>query len=278
MTKTKSKELDTLVLYCSQISSIKPLSQEKEKELAYKIKKGDRKAELQLIKANLRFVISVAKNYQNQGIDLKDLISEGNIGLIRAAKSFEPDKNFKFISYAVWWIRQSILQAISEQSRTTKIPLNKSGDVYKIRKAIDKLEQKLHRVPTDEEVANSLSKNIEEVRAIRDIMTPAVYLDNAVDGETPLIANFSVEEEHFSEQIEYVSFKKQIKKIIDYLPEKQKFVIVNYFGIDKDYCKTLEEIGNDLDLTRERVRQLKNSALFMLKKIIIKNKKQADLE
>jgi RNA polymerase primary sigma factor len=261
-------EKNSLALYLKEISKSKTLSVEEETELAVAIKKGDRRALEKLVKANLRFVVSVCRNYQNQGLPLNDLINEGNYGLIRAAKRFDEKKNFKFISYAVWWIRQSILQALAEQSRIIKLPLNRVGTIHKIGKTQSKLEQKLLRSPNVEEIAQELNIEEKEVNDTIKIGNSYLSLDAPLkQGEdVHLIDMIRNDQQELTDvTIMDISLQEEIERILNTLSEREKEVLKLYFGIGEDTAHTLEEIGRRFNLTRERVRQIKEKALRRLK-------------
>lgn len=261
-------EESSLALYLKEISRNKTLSLEEEAVLAVRIREGDRKALEKLVKANLRFVVSVCRNYQNQGLPLSDLINEGNLGLIRAARRFDEKKNFKFISYAVWWIRQAILQALAEQSRIIKLPLNRVGTIHKIGKTQSKLEQKLKRLPMLEEIAQELQIDIEEVQETIKIGNTHMSLDAPLQqGEDAKLLDMLQDEnqERPDNGVLDVSLQEEIDKTLDTLSEREKEVVKLYFGIGEDTAHTLEEIGQRFNLTRERVRQIKEKALRRLK-------------
>jgi RNA polymerase primary sigma factor len=261
-------EESSLALYLKEISKNKTLSLEEEAVLAVRIRDDDRKALEKLVKANLRFVVSVCRNYQNQGLPLSDLINEGNLGLIRAARRFDEKKNFKFISYAVWWIRQAILQALAEQSRIIKLPLNRVGTIHKIGKTQSKLEQKLRRLPMIEEIAQELQIDIEEVQETIKIGNTHMSLDAPLQqGEDAKLIDMLQDEnqERPDDGVLDISLHVEIDKTLDTLSEREKEVVKLYFGIGEDTAHTLEEIGQRFNLTRERVRQIKEKALRRLK-------------
>jgi len=258
----------SLALYLKEISRNKTLSLEEEAVLAVLIREGDRKALDKLVKANLRFVVSVCRNYQNQGLPLSDLINEGNLGLIRAARRFDEKKNFKFISYAVWWIRQAILQALAEQSRIIKLPLNRVGTIHKIGKTQSRLEQKLMRLPTIEEIAEDLQINEDEVQETIKIGNTHMSLDAPLQqGEDAKLIDMLHDDnqEQTDHGVMDVSLHGEIDRTLDTLSEREKEVVKLYFGIGEDTAHTLEEIGQRFNLTRERVRQIKEKALRRLK-------------
>ncbi len=258
----------SLELYLKEISKNEALPAEEEARLAVKIRAGDKKALEKLIKANLRFVVSVARNYQNQGLPLGELISEGNLGLIQAAKRFDEKRNFKFISYAVWWIRQAILRALADRSRITRVPLNRIGIIHKVGRTQCKLEQRFRRVPTAEEIAQELGLAEEEITAIQKIGNRYLSLDTPVqtDDSSQLIDLLHDENQELpdSNLIE-ISMQNGINKVLDTLNDREKTVLKLYFGVGEDTAHTLDEIGKRLHLTRERVRQIKEKAIYRLK-------------
>jgi RNA polymerase primary sigma factor len=264
--------------YLRQISGIKPLTTEEESALAIKIRNGDKKARERLIIANLRFVVSVARNYQNQGMTLPDLVNEGNYGLIKASEKFDESKNFKFISYAVWWIRQAILKALAEQSRMVKIPLHVVTNISDIAKAQIDIEQKKQRMATSQEIASKLETKDSEVQTLLAIGNRHVSLDQPIgDEELKLIDTLTSNEEQTPEEKVINSAEaKQIRKALGNLKGHEEEVIRLYYGIDQEngYCATLEEIGFKLHLTRERIRQIKDRGLKRLKQ----HKKLEDLK
>ncbi len=262
-------EEGSLSLYLKEIGNLQPLSSEKEAEVAAKIKKGDKKALDILVKANLRFVVSVARNYQNQGLSLSDLINEGNMGLVRAARRFDEKKNFRFISYAVWWIRQAILQSLAEQSRIMRLPLNRAGAIHKISKTQIELEQRYNRIPDITEIANELSISENSVRETISIANSHISLDAPVrdnDGST-LLDLLGQDQQGLGpeENIQTMSMNDEIKRMLETLTEREREIIKLYFGIDNESAFTLDEIGRRFDITRERVRQIKSKALSRLK-------------
>ena len=265
-----NRETASLDKYLQEIGRVDLITAEEEVELARRIKKGDQVALEKLTKANLRFVVSVSKQYQNQGLSLPDLINEGNLGLIKAAQRFDETRGFKFISYAVWWIRQSILQALAEQSRIVRLPLNKIGSINKINKAFARLEQEFERPPTAAELAETLDMTLDEVKqsmknAGRHVSMDAPLKDgdesssNMYDvmrtGDTP-----SPDTELMTE-----SLRKEIERSLRTLTPREGDVIRLYFGLNGEHPMTLEEIGERFDLTRERVRQIKEKAIRRLK-------------
>jgi RNA polymerase primary sigma factor len=255
-------------LYLRDISRYKPLSSVDESRCAVLIRGGDEAALEKLVRANLRFVISVAHNYQNQGMLLSDLINEGNLGLMRAAKRFDERKNFRFISYAVWWIRQGILQALANQSRLLRFPLNRVSDLYRISKVRAALEQKLHHLPTNQELAEELGISEKAVTASEMGSSKQASLDAPVQlgGNTTLIDYVRAENHDNPEQVvERLSLSRAVAGLLTRLSGREQIIICMYFGIGKDTAHTLEEIGITLKITRERVRQIKDTALNKLK-------------
>jgi len=266
VTNRESKSLDK---YLQDISKIDLITAEEEVELAQKIKRGDQRALEKLVNANLRFVVSVAKQYQNQGLTLPDLINEGNFGLVKAAQRFDETRGFKFISYAVWWIRQSILQALAEQSRVVRLPLNKIGSINKINKTFSYLEQAHERPPSAEEIAEELGLSVSEVKqslknAGKHISMDAPFAkgedSNLYDvisaSETPMPDTELVKE----------SIREEIARVLESLSEREADVVKLYYGIGQSSTMTLDEIGNTFDLTRERVRQIREKAIRKLRK------------
>ncbi|MFZ2324179.1 MAG: RNA polymerase sigma factor RpoD/SigA [Ignavibacteriaceae bacterium] len=263
-----NRESQSLDRYLQDIGKVELLTPEQEIELAIKIKKGDQQAMELLTKANLRFVVSVAKQYQNQGLSLGDLINEGNVGLIKAAKRFDETRGFKFISYAVWWIRQSILQALAEQSRIVRLPLNRIGALNRIGKAYSSLKQEFEREPSAEELANELEMDIEEISDTMKLSGKQVSMDApfALGEENSLLDILeNVQQPAPDNQLINESLKVEIRNALASLPEREAEVLRLYFGIDVDYAMTLEEIGEKFNLTRERVRQIKEKAIRRLR-------------
>lgn len=261
---------DTLSLdkYLHEIGKVELLSAEKEVELAKRIKKGDRKALETLIKANLRFVVSVSKQYQNQGLGLPDLINEGNLGLIKAAERFDETRGFKFISYAVWWIRQSILQSLAEQARIVRLPLNKIGSINKINKAFNKLEQEFQREPTIEEVANLMESKPEIIEDALNYSNGHVSMDAPLrDEEVGNMYDVMMNDEspEPDEMLINGSLRKEIERSLSTLGNRESDILRHYFGLNGKQPQTLEEIGDEFGLTRERVRQIKEKAIKKLK-------------
>lgn len=255
-------------LYLKDISKNKSLSAEEESKLAVKIRSGDKKALEKLINANLRFVVSVARNYQNQGLPLGELISEGNLGLIQAAKRFDEKRNFKFISYAVWWIRQSILRALADRSRITRVPLNRVGIIHKVGKTQSKLEQRFSRMPSASEIAEELGISEDEIITIQRIGNRSMSLDTPLqsDDSTGLIDLLHDENQEMPDtNLIEMSMANSIGKVLETLNVRERQVLKLYFGMGEDAPYTLDEIGKQLHLTRERVRQIKEKAIHRLK-------------
>lgn len=262
------RESPSLEKYLQDISKVPMISAEEEVRLADLIRKGDQTALEQLTKANLRFVVSVAKQYQHQGLSLSDLINEGNLGLIRAAKRFDETKGFRFISYAVWWIRQSILQALADQSRIVRVPLNRVGIRNKIAKAAQHLEQDFEREPTAEEISEYLEMDLEEVSSTINLANRHVSIDSPVgeDGEGTMIDVMENKEADAADhEIQHESMHYEIELALRSLPEKQQKVIRCLYGIGMDTPMGMEDIGAECNLTRERVRQIRDKALEALR-------------
>ena len=264
-----NRESQSLEKYLQEIGKVELITPEEEVKLAIRIKNGDQAALEKLTKANLRFVVSVAKQYQNQGLTLPDLINEGNLGLIKAAQRFDETRGFKFISYAVWWIRQSILQALAEQSRIVRLPLNKVGLTNRISKAYSQLEQEFEREPTHEELAFLLDMDPEEISATLGIAARHVSMDQPLsDGEDSTLIDVLINHNAVSTDNELVfkaSLKTEIDRSLSTLTERQKDVIRFFFGIGVDHALSLEDIGEHFNLTRERVRQIKDKAITKLR-------------
>jgi RNA polymerase primary sigma factor len=265
VTNRESKSLDK---YLQDISKIDLITAEEEVELAQRIKKGDQGALERLTTAILRFVVSVAKQYQNQGLKLPDLINEGNAGLVKAAKRFDETRGFKFISYAVWWIRQSILQALAEQSRIVRLPLNKIGSINKINKAFSHLEQLHERPPSPEELATELDMTVSDVKQSLKNAGRHVSMDAPLkEGETSNLYDVvrSGESPNPDRELLHESLTLEITRALETLSQKEADVISLYFGIGNQQPMSLEEIGETFDLTRERVRQIKEKGIKRLR-------------
>lgn len=264
-----NRESQSLEKYLQEIGKVELISPEEEVKLATLIKQGDQRALDRLTKANLRFVVSVAKQYQNQGLSLPDLINEGNVGLIKAAQRFDETRGFKFISYAVWWIRQSILQSLAEQSRIVRLPLNKVGLTNRIQKAYSLLEQQYEREPSAEELAEVLDMDIEEVTATLGINSRHVSMDSPLsEGEENTLIDVleNPNAEKTDGELDHTeSLKTEINRSLKTLTDRQKEVICYFFGIGVDHPMSLEDIGEKFSLTRERVRQIKDKAITKLR-------------
>jgi len=264
-----NRESQSLEKYLQEIGKVELITPEEEVKLAIRIKQGDQLALEKLTKANLRFVVSVAKQYQNQGLTLPDLINEGNLGLIKAAQRFDETRGFKFISYAVWWIRQSILQALAEQSRIVRLPLNKVGLTNRISKAFSQLEQEFEREPTPEELATLLDMDAEEIAATLGVAARHVSMDQPLsDGEDSTLIDVLINHNAVSTDNELAfkaSLRTEIDRSLSTLTERQKDVIRFFFGIGVDHALSLEDIGEHFNLTRERVRQIKDKAITKLR-------------
>ncbi len=263
-----NRESQSLDKYLQEIGKVDLLTPDEEVELAKRIKEGDQIALEKLTKANLRFVVSVAKQYQNQGLSLGDLINEGNLGLIKAAQRFDETRGFKFISYAVWWIRQSILQALAEQSRIVRLPLNRVGSLNKISKTFSELEQKYEREPSAEELAEVLDVTTAEVVDTMKISGRHVSMDAPfVQGEENSLLDVleSDSEETPDSGLMNDSLRKEVQRALSTLTQREADVITLYFGLNGEHAMTLEEIGEKFNLTRERVRQIKEKAIRRLR-------------
>ena len=264
-----NRESESLEKYLQEIGKVDLISPEEEVKLAVRIRQGDQAALDKLTKANLRFVVSVAKQYQNQGLTLPDLINEGNLGLIKAAQRFDETRGFKFISYGVWWIRQSIMQALAEQSRIVRLPLTKVGLTNRISRAFSHLEQEFERTPTAEELAFFLDIETEEVSATMNVAARHVSMDSPLsDGEESTLIDVLIDgnAESADKQIMFNdSLKKEIARSLSVLTERQKEVICYFYGINMEQPLSLEDIGMKFCLTRERVRQIKDKALTKLR-------------
>lgn len=262
-----NRESQSLDKYLSEIAKVDLITAQEEVILAQKIREGDQVALERLTKTNLRFVVSVAKQYQNQGLTLGDLINEGNLGLIKAAKRFDETKGFKFISYAVWWIRQSILSAVAEQSRIVRLPLNQVGSLSKIRKSSSKLEQQFERPPTPEELAEDLETTAEKIadalsNSGRHISVDAPFITGE---ENTLLDVLQSADAGTDSDLMIDSLTQEIKRSLGILAERERQVIVLFFGLNSTSAHSLEEIGEKFNLTRERVRQIKDKALLRLR-------------
>ncbi|MGX1930277.1 sigma-70 family RNA polymerase sigma factor [Flagellimonas sp. 2504JD4-2] len=265
VTNRESKSLDK---YLQDISKIDLITAQEEVELAQRIRDGDQIALEKLTNANLRFVVSVAKQYQNQGLTLPDLINEGNVGLVKAARRFDETRGFKFISYAVWWIRQSILQALAEQSRVVRLPLNKIGSINKIKKTFSYLEQAHERPPSAEEIAKELDMTVDEVKQSLKNTGRHVSMDAPLkEGETSSLYDVlnSAESPKPDRDLMHQSLNTEINRALETLSPREADVVRLYYGIGDQQSMTLEEIGSTFDLTRERVRQIREKAIRKLR-------------
>ncbi|EAQ50313.1 MULTISPECIES: sigma-70 family RNA polymerase sigma factor [Leeuwenhoekiella] len=263
-----NRETASLDKYLQEIGKVDLITADEEVELAQRIKAGDQRALEKLTKANLRFVVSVAKQYQNQGLTLPDLINEGNLGLIKAAQRFDETRGFKFISYAVWWIRQSILQALAEQSRIVRLPLNKIGSINKINKTFAFLEQANERPPSPEEIAKELDMTVNEVKESLKNAGRHVSMDAPlIEGEDSNLYDVlrSGESPNPDRELLSESLSTEIERALETLTPREADVVRLYFGLGHQHPMTLEEIGETFDLTRERVRQIKEKAIRRLK-------------
>ena len=264
-----NRESQSLEKYLQEIGKVDLLTPEEEVDLAKRIKQGDQLALEKLTKSNLRFVVSVAKQYQNQGLSLSDLINEGNLGLIKAAQRFDETRGFKFISYAVWWIRQSILQALAEQSRIVRLPLNKVGSLNKINKAFSALEQEFEREPSTDELGAVLEIPADEVRttlgvAARHISMDAPFVDGEDNSLLDVLENYGTPTT--DRELTYMaSLRHEIERSLRTLTERQASIVKLYFGINVEHQMSLEDIGDKFGLTRERVRQIKDKAISKLR-------------
>lgn len=262
-----NRESASLDKYLQEIGHEELLSTDEEVELAQRIRKGDKRALERLTKANLRFVVSVAKQYQNQGLSLPDLINEGNVGLIKAAEKFDETRGFKFISYAVWWIRQSILQAIAEQSRLVRLPLNQVGSVNKITRELNKFEQEHERKPSVNEIAERVDLPEDKIADAMKANSRHVSMDAPIaDGEDSSMIDFlSGDSSNTDRELAIESLKAEVSRILKLLTDKEQKVLRAFFGIDGSPEMTLDEIGEKYNLMRERVRQIKEKALRRLR-------------
>jgi RNA polymerase primary sigma factor len=263
-----NRESQSLDKYLQEIGKVDLLTPDEEVELARLIRDGNQQALERLTKANLRFVVSVAKQYQNQGLSLGDLINEGNLGLIKAAQRFDETRGFKFISYAVWWIRQSILQALAEQSRIVRLPLNRVGSLNKISKTFSDLEQKFEREPSPEELAEVLEITAAEVVDTLKISGRHVSMDAPfVQGEENSLLDVLEDDSHDKPDFGLIndSLRREVQRALSTLTQREAEVVTFYFGLNGEHAMTLEEIGEKFNLTRERVRQIKEKAIRRLR-------------
>ena len=263
-----NRETPSLDKYLHEIGKVELISAEEEVELARRIKKGDTESLNKLIKTNLRFVVSVSKQYQNQGLSLPDLINEGNLGLIKAAQRFDETRGFKFISYAVWWIRQSIMQALAEQARIVRLPLNKIGSINKINKTFAQLEQKFEREPTVLEIAQALEIAPNDIKESMKSAGRHVSMDAPIssdDDGTMYDLIYNEDNPHPDRELLNESLRKEIERALSTLTYREANIVRLYFGLNGKHAHTLEEIGEEFNLTRERVRQIKEKAIKRLK-------------
>jgi RNA polymerase primary sigma factor len=270
-----NRESDSVEKYLQEIGKEDLLTPEQEVDLAKRIKKGEQKALEKLVRANLRFVVSVAKQYQNNNMSLNDLINEGNLGLVKAAQKFDETKGFKFISYAVWWIRQSIMQALAENSRLVRLPLNKVGSLSKINKAFSDLEQEFERAPTPEELSQILDMSADEIESTLSVSTRPVSMDAPFqDGEEGTLLDVLENKGAIradSHMLYAASLKAETERTLGILTERERSVLMLFYGIGVPHEMTLEDIGEHLGLTRERARQIKDKALSKLRSASKKN-------
>lgn len=264
-----NRETESLDKYLTEIGKVDLISSEMETELARKIREGDTIALEKLTKANLRFVVSVAKQYQNRGLSLNDLINEGNLGLIKAGQKFDETRGFKFISYAVWWIRQSIMQALAEQSRIVRLPLNRVGSLNKISRTLSELEQQFQREPSAEELAHALNVSVESVHENLNVSGRQVSMDAPFQsGEEGSLLDVMADEAATSpdEKLMLDSLKQEIKQALLMLSQRESEVLILFYGLNGERAMNLEEIAEKFNLTRERVRQIKEKATQHLRK------------
>ena len=263
-----NREQGALDKYLADIAKEPMITPDEEVDLAQRIKMGDQIALDKLVRANLRFVVSVAKQYQNQGLSLADMINEGNVGLIKAAQRFDETKGFKFISYAVWWIRQAILQAVAEQSRMVRLPLNQVGFLSRVKKTASMLEQLYQRKPTIKEIADELDMSEDKVETIMKLASKEVSMDAPVaDDDDQTFLDTMVPEDNYETDKQLISEmeSEEVKRSLSVLNERERKVIIYYFGLESNHAYTLEEIGDMMDMTRERVRQVKDKAIKKLR-------------
>ena len=267
--KITNRETQSLDKYLSEIAKVDLITAEEEVALAKRIKKGDNLALEKLVKANLRFVVSVAKQYQSSGMALSDLINEGNLGLIKAASRFDETRGFKFISYAVWWIRQSILQALAEQSRIVRLPLNRIGSLNKVSSVLSDLEQRFQREPTTDEIAQVMETTPEEIEKLRDQRGRKISMDAPISNDSDAGSLLDVMADNATEEPDAAllrtSMKAEIERALSSLSERESQVLSLYYGLSGGHAVSLDEISHQFDLTRERVRQIKEKATRKLR-------------
>jgi len=267
--KEKQSGAGSLDIYLHEINRTPLLTREQERDLAQRIRAGEKGALDKLVKANLRFVVSIAKQYSNQGLSLEDLINEGNLGLIKAAHRFDEERGFKFISYAVWWIRQAMLQSLAEHSRIVRLPLNRAGTLYRIGKASRQLDQELGRAPTPDEIAARLNIPTQEVLDTMVIANTHVSLDDpysADKDDTALVDHLTAEGQASPDEDTYTAaLSDDLERALGTLSERERRILTMYFGLGGDEPMTLEDIGKKLSLTRERIRQIKEKAIQRLR-------------
>lgn len=272
-TKITSRDSFSIDKYLNEISKLPLLKEDEEVELARRIKKGDREALDKLTKSNLRFVVSVAKQYQNQGLSLNDLINEGNIGLIKAATKFDETKGFKFISYAVWWIRQSILQALVEQPRVVRLPMNKAAIHNRITKVVNEFEQLNEREPSNEELAELMDLKVEDLHLLKNALSFHISTDQPMNEDENSTTGDNMTDDSMpspDEHLHTTALLNQIDNILGILTERELLIIQYYFGLNKFHQHySLDEIGDKMSLTRERVRQLKDKSLKKIRKAAV---------
>ncbi len=259
----------SLDIYLREINATPLLTREEERQLAQRVAAGDAAALDHLVRANLRFVVSIAKQYGNQGLSLQDLINEGNLGLIKAAQRFDYKRGFKFISYGVWWVRQAMLQALAEQSRVVRLPLNRASALYRIGRVVRALHQELGRAPDDNEIAKRAQMRPEEVRETLRVATATLSLDEGFDGEDDTNSLLSCLADENAPQPDQVTFARtlesDLQRVLAQLDGREECILRQYFGLGGEPPRTLEQIGADMGLTRERIRQIKEKALLKLR-------------
>ncbi|MFP4522185.1 MAG: RNA polymerase sigma factor RpoD/SigA [Fibrobacterota bacterium] len=266
MRKKPHTDDKSIACYLNDIRKTHPLSREEEQEIFRRINSGDEKAKETIINANLRFVVSVALKYQNQGMPLSDLINEGNMGLIRAVESFDTERNIKFISYAVWWIRQSIINSLAEQSRITRIPINKANILSRLRPSIDRFEQKNSRSPSEEELAEDLGVSVDEMKDVLYINKDSMSLDERFgdDNDSSLMDLLGADDSEIEEIEETDSQRKMLDSVLEVLENREAEILKLYYGIGYETDFNLEQIGRKFSISKERIRQIKENAFKKL--------------